>query len=155
MEREALSWHIAQSNGQTMVAFSGVLDERSDLQTMPPLSGNVEFDLGGIRRVTSGGVTQWIRFIANLAEVAELTFVQCSVPVVGQLNMVRGFCGKAVVRSFYAPYLCEDTGEETYVLLKTDQLADLDHPPEFPSGQGKLVLNDIPHRYFAFLASRP
>jgi ABC-type transporter Mla MlaB component len=154
MERQPLTWEIEKPDSGTKVVFSGDLDERCTLQEFPPLSGIVSFDLAGISRVTSGGVTRWIRFVRGLVDVSQLFFANCSVHVVTQLNMVRGFQGKGEIISFYAPYLCTETGEETEVLLKVEDVPDPTTPPVFPSEDGELVLNDIPKRYFAFLAHK-
>jgi hypothetical protein len=154
MARGNLSWEIVNRDGETLVTFSGVLDENSDLGALPMLGGAVTFDLGGVCRVTSGGVTSWIRMMAAQTQVARLAFVNCSVPVVAQLNMVRGFLGRAEVRSFYAPYICEASGDETLLLLTAAEVGDPLHPPEFDSPAGKVTLCDIPSRYFAFLSSR-
>ena len=149
-----LTWHVAADNGGTTVVFSGALDETCNIGGMPLLSGEVTFDLGGISRITSGGVTQWLRFLAGLGAETKLIYINCSITVVTQLNMVRGFRGGAEVRSFYAPYICAATDEEQELLLRPEDVPDPLHPPEFDSPAGKLSLNDLPTRYFAFL-SRP
>jgi len=151
MRGQPFTWHIQNDVDETVVTFSGDLDERVSLEELPPLSGKVTFDLGGIRRVSSGGVTRWVKFLGAL-EVERLLFVRCSIPVVAQLNMVRGFRGGAKIRSFYAPYVCMSTGEEQEVLLAPEQVRDVSNPPRIASKDGELVLNDLPNRYFAFLA---
>ena len=152
MQRRAFVWTIKRrQDGETLVTFAGDMDERCNLTEFPPMEGKVAFDLAGVTRVTSGGVTRWIRLLGRLDRVSELSFVRCAVPVVTQLNMVRGFQGPGVVRSFYAPYVCEETGEEEDVLLTPGQVPDPLNPPCFPGEAGEMVLNDLPRRYFAFL----
>ena len=152
MQRKPFTWEIKKLDRQTLVLFAGDLDERCSLEEFPSLSGEVTFDLAEVARVTSGGVTRWIKLLSRLAEAeTTLSLVRCSVPVVTQLNMVRGFMGHGMVKSFYAPYVCEDSGEEEDVLLTPDQVPDTKNPPTFPSEDGQLVLNDLPRRYFAFL----
>ena len=151
MERRPFTWQIKRREKETLVVFAGDLDERCNLVEFPELEGQVTFDLAGVSRVTSGGVTRWIKLLRRMASVTELYYVRCSVPVVTQLNMVRGFQGPGVVRSFYAPYVCEATGEEQDMLLTPQQVPDPANPPTFPSDKGELVLNDLPRRYFTFL----
>lgn len=151
MQNRPFAWQIDRRDGETLVSFSGDLDERCTLEDFPNISGCVTFDLAEVIRVTSGGVSRWVKFIDRLDAVAPLYFVRCSVPVVTQINMVRGFRGKGTVRSFYAPYISETSGAEEDVLLTPDQVPDPQNPPCFPSEKGQLVLNDLPRRYFAFL----
>jgi hypothetical protein len=152
MYKKPFVWTIERTeDGKTDVSFNGDLDERCNLEEFPALEGEVTFDLGGVTRVTSGGVTRWIKLLRSLQAVTQLSFVRCSVPVVTQLNMVRGFQGHGLVRSFYAPYVCEATGEEEDVLLTPDQVTDLSSAPTFSTDDGEIMLNDLPRRYFAFL----
>ena len=152
MKGEPLSWNIDKDEDQTTVTFTGVLDERCDLDPLHNLSGKVTFDLAGIARINSVGVTQWVKFVEGLEDVTELFFIHCSVPMVTQLNMIRSFGGNCSVDSFYAPYVCTVTGEEQDVLLTTRELTDPLTPPTYPSDAGgELVLGDLPVRYFNFL----
>lgn len=152
MKSEPLSWNIEQDDDLATVVFSGVLDERCDLDPLHNLTGRVIFDLAAVSRINSVGVTQWVKFIEGLEDVTELTFIHCSVPMVTQLNMIRSFGGNCAVESFYAPYVCTATGEEQDVLLTTRDLVDPLNPPIYPSDAGgELVLGDLPLRYFSFL----
>jgi len=150
----AFVWTIRQlKDDETLVLFTGALDERSNLGSFPRLEGVVTFDLAGVIRVTSGGVNRWIQLLSRLDGVTHLYYVRCSIPTVGQINMVRGFQGKGVVRSFYAPYICEETGEEENVLMTPEQITDINSPPRFTTEAGELVFGDLPRRYFAFLGA--
>lgn len=154
MERRAFVWTVERHrDNETLVTFAGDLDERCSLDAFPPVEGKVTFDLSGVTRVTSGGVTRWIKLLRRLNSVQELSLVRCSVAVVTQLNMVRGFQGPGVVRSFYAPYVCEASGEEEDVLLTPSQVPDPLNPPRLSRQSGEMVLNDLPRRYFAFLSN--
>ena len=150
MYRKPFEWEISEQENETLVRLSGDLDERCALEDFPTLDGSVTFDLADVARVTSGGVTRWIKLLKRLAG-ATVTLARCSVPVVTQLNMVRGFRGSGAVESFYAPYVCEESGEEEDRLLTPDDVPDTTSPPTFPCEEGELVLNDLPRRYFAFL----
>jgi anti-anti-sigma regulatory factor len=156
MRNRQLTWKIEKRGDTTLIVFSGEVDETSDFTSLESLSGKVVFDLAGIRRMNSEGVRLWINFLKALGGVSDLSFVRCSLPVVTQINMVRGFRGKAEIRSFYAPYICEATGLEEERLLTREEVPDPLHPPTFPCEGGVQELDDIPERYFAFLLdSRP
>jgi len=152
VQDKALSWEIKNSEQGQLVVFTGVVDEDCDFHKLANLSGKVTFDLAGIWRISSGGVSRWIDFINSMG-VSSLSFVHCSIPVVMQINMIQGFKGPAEVQSFYAPYSCINTGVEEEWLLTRDEVNDPFNPPSFPCEGGKLELDEIPERYFSFLIS--
>lgn len=153
MKGQPLSWTVDERDDATTVCFSGVLDERTNLSALNGLNGKVCFDLSGVNRINSVGVTQWVTFVEDLEGVSELRLVRCSVPVVNQLNMIRKFRGGGQIESFHAPYVSTATGEEQHILLTAADLNDPLKPPTFPcDAGGELVLGDVPERYFHFLA---
>jgi anti-anti-sigma regulatory factor len=155
IKNQPLSWEVIEKNEETLVVFTGNLNEKSSrLEELKSLAGKVIFDLAGIYRINSVGVTHWINFINDLQHVSELSLVRCSIPVVGQLNMVRDFKGKSQVISFYAPYVCPETGDEEEILLTREDLGDSFTPPKIECEDGEMVLDDLPKRYFTFLMPR-
>lgn len=154
MERDkskTLTWEFKKRGDETLVIFDGHVDETADLVPLKTLSGKVVFDLAGIRRFNSEGVRRWIQLIRELDAVTELTFLRCSLAVVTQLNLIRGFHGKGKVKSFYAPYVCTTSGETEERLLKVEDVPDPLNPPVFQGESGELELDDIAERYFAFI----
>lgn len=154
MSQNPLVWELKKQSDGMLVIISGDLNENSRLHEFPQLSGNVTFDLAGIRRINSEGVRLWIGFVRKLDAISPLIFVRCSVAFVTQLNMIHGFQGKAEIHSFYAPYLCPETGEEQEQLLTREAIKDPGNPPTFPCDGGTLELDDIPEKYFAFLMQK-
>jgi hypothetical protein len=149
--KNKLSWQMVERDDETLVVFSGNLDEKCDLTPLADLSGRVSFDLEGIFRINSVGVTRWVQFVNNLEAVSELVFEKCSLSVVTQLNMVQDFRGKSRIGSFYAPYICRKSGEEQVVLLRPEELGESFTPPTVSGEKGDLELDDLPERYFTFL----
>lgn len=160
-EPVALSWRIKERPGFTTVEFFGEIDENADFAELRRrLSGSVVFHLAEVRRMNSCGVREWVNFVRDLPNVAELTFSHCSPAIVTQLNMIYNFRGSARVRSFYAPYVCEECGREEEKLL--------DVQTQFPTGATSRVpqhtcekcskpmdFDDIPERYLSFLNEEP
>ncbi len=156
-EPVALSWRIKERPGFTTVEFFGEIDENADFAELRRrLTGNVVFHLAEVRRMNSCGVREWVNFVRDLPNVEELTFTHCSPAIVTQLNMINNFRGAARVRSFYAPYVCDECGNEEEKLL--------DVQSQFPNGntnrvpphicskcQKPMDFDDLPERYLSFL----
>jgi predicted RNA-binding Zn-ribbon protein involved in translation (DUF1610 family)/anti-anti-sigma regulatory factor len=154
----ALSWRIKERPGFTTVEFTGEIDENADFAELRRrLKGTVVFHLAEVRRINSCGVREWVNFVRDLPTVTELTFTHCSPAIVTQLNMIFNFRGAAKVRSFYAPYVCDNCGHEEEKLL--------DVQSQFPSGKTSKVpefaceqcgksmeFDDLPERYLSFLS---
>src|SRR5438045_5300629 len=120
-EPVALSWRIKERPGFTSVEFFGEIDENADFAELKRrLRGNVVFHLADVRRINSCGVREWVNFVRDLPNVTELVFSHCSPAIVTQLNMIYNFRGAATVRSFYAPYVCEECNNEEEKLLDVD-----------------------------------
>jgi len=136
MLNKQLSWKIEEGETQTTVVFTGDLDEKCSLERVPPLSGRVAFDLAGIRRVSSGGVTRWMQVPepAGPGRGARLRAMLSS----GRYTVEHGprLPGPGVVQSFFAPYVCAATGEEQEILLTPEQVPDADNPPRLSSEMG-------------------
>jgi hypothetical protein len=93
--------------------------------------------------------------VRDLPSVTELTFSHCSPPIVTQLNMIFNFRGNAKVRSFYAPYICENCGHEEDKLLDVQSQfpGGKFRAPEFGCDQcgSPMEFDDLPERYLSFL----
>jgi hypothetical protein len=153
----ALAWRIKERPGFTTVEFTGEIDENADfVELRRQLKGTVVFKLGEVRRINSCGVREWVNFVRDLPDVADLTFSHCSPAIVTQLNMIFNFRGTAKVRSFYAPYICESCNLEEEKLLDVET--------DFPNRQTERVpehacakcgepmeFDDLPERYLSFL----
>ena len=73
-----------------------------------------------------------------------------------QLNMIYNFRGRAKIRSFYAPYVCDACGREEEQLIDVPAQAPGIRPnlPTFacPDCQAVMEFDDLPERYLSFLA---
>ena len=150
-----LSWRIRERPGMTTVEFVGEIDENADFVDLRRrLRGAVAFQLGEVRRINSCGVREWVNFVRDLPHVTELSFSHCSPAIVTQLNMIYNFRGRAKIRSFYAPYVCDACGREEEQLIDVSTQAGGPALPSFacPACQAPMEFDDLPERYLSFLA---
>ncbi|MCC6996129.1 MAG: hypothetical protein IT370_16085 [Deltaproteobacteria bacterium] len=157
-ENVALSWRIKERPGFTTVEFFGEIDENADFAELRRrLKASVVFNLAEVRRINSCGVREWVNFVRDLPGVTELTFTHCSPAIVTQLNMIYNFRGGAKVRSFLAPYVCENCNTEEDKLLDVHThfpTRDTKKMPEFTCEKcgEQMEFDDLPERYLSFLA---
>jgi anti-anti-sigma regulatory factor len=118
-----LSWRIKEQADGSVVELRGELSESADLDRLRRrLQGKVVLHLGAVRRINSGGVREWVNFMAQLPRDVVVTLTHCSPAVVAQLNMIFNFRGRARIRSFLAPYTCPrcDIEEEKLIDVETN-----------------------------------
>lgn len=132
--------------------LSGYLDENADLSPLKGATGQIRIDFGGVKRVNSCGVRDWVNLLATFDPSSELSYENCSMVVVKQLNAVPDFLGKALVKNFEAPYYCEECDEEAVINIQTDQIQG-EVPPTIQCPQCKNDMNfdAIPKQFFDFI----
>jgi hypothetical protein len=157
-ETTALTWRIEERPGLITVEFFGEIDENVEFSELRRrLKGIVDFQLAEVRRINSCGVREWVNFVRDLPHVVELTFTRCSPAIVTQLNMIYNFRGNAQIRSFYAPYVCENCNNEEEKLLEVETQfpgGEVKKVPHFPCTECNEVMafDDLPERYLSFLS---
>ncbi|XXT19045.1 protein kinase [Sorangium sp. So ce429] len=143
-----------------IVSLSGrMTEELQGLVVARGISGRVLFDLGGVQRVTSFGVREWMAMLAEVSlHASELYIGRCTEPIVNQVTMIRRFFGDGRIVSFYGPYRCERCGHTFERLFDCDRDAHVvrTHEPSAspcPRCGGAAVFDDDAESYFAFAAS--
>lgn len=132
-------------------SLSGTLDEHALLSTLEPLTGPVVINWKGVNRLNSCGVRDWIILTRKL-KGATLTYEECPMVVIKQLNAVPDFQAKAKVSSFFAPYFCEDCDQESLALLQTAQVKDGVAPAvACQTCKKPMNFDAIPNQYFGFM----
>jgi anti-anti-sigma regulatory factor len=104
----------------TCLKFAGTIDEAFDGKKLAAAveCESLVLDLGGVKKISSFGIREWVDFITAVAGRAKQTvLIECSPKVVDQLNMVANFAGSGRVFSFYAPFRCDYCDSEHRVLL--------------------------------------
>lgn len=142
------------SNGGTRVSISGVIDENADFAPLFALTGNIEVNLRGVKRINSFGVREWIDAMRKLTDIANPSFVEVSSAAIDQLNMIQEFLGHAPVRSFCAPLVCPHCDAQETRVYNTRDCVDIDvclPPTDCPSCARGMELDDVDDKYLLFL----
>jgi len=149
-----LTFRVSAGPGGEVLTVEGDLDETTDFAKAPiaRATAPVAIDLGGVRRINSCGVREWVNFIRTLSQSRQVRLLRCSMPIVEQLNMVFNFRGTAAIESFFAPFCCSNCGASTAVLLTPADAPQASAAPRrCDQCGGSSVFDDLPERYFAFL----
>lgn len=151
----SLTWKTESAEGgKTRFVVNGELTENANLSALTAEgSKDIILDLGGVSRINSPGVREWIAFVNDLAERnTQMVLEKCSVPFVNQLNMISNFRGKGAVASVYAPYFCPSCSKEErrLVLLSSDPRAQIEAPFPCPSCGTQMDFDDLLDAFLAF-----
>lgn len=154
----SLLWSCDRQGDGVLIRLEGDIDENAGLMDMEAvLSGEVRLDLGGVRRINSAGVREWVQFIRRACELTtRTTLCKCSPAIVMQMNMIANFRGAAEVESIYAPFVCPRCDLERDVFVPVTAALVAGHSGDVPELTCEecgalLELDDISERYFAFL----
>jgi CheY-like chemotaxis protein len=148
-------WEVVHETQRIRIVLKGDFTEATRFDELrDSMVGRVDFDMAQVRYMNSLGVRAWCEFLRE-APIQGYEFHACSVPFVLQASMVEDVVGRGTVTSFFAPYHCATCDHQEERLLQSAALlaAELE-PPEFqcPKCDGKLLFDDLPERYFAFLS---
>lgn len=147
-------WDVKEEAGVVKFILSGTITEKSDFTPLlQKKATRIVIDLGGIERINSGGVGEWVTFVNKLSSPPrEVILDRCSSPIVQQFNMISTMRGKARVRSVMVPYLCADCGAEHQNTLNLETSSPKSVPTVIPctSCGGQMEFDDLPEAYFSF-----
>ncbi len=164
MSAPPLLFDLVKQDHLLFVRLDGVLDEHNRLAgRLPQVTGTpVLIHLAKVTRVTSCGVRDWVLWVRELEERGNLLhFLECSAPVVQQVNAVTNFCGaRGTVVSFQAPYFCAVCDRPQNETLNVLALGPARSAPSVACERcGELLeFDDLESAYFGFTtqhASRP
>jgi len=142
------------------VRLDGVIDEHNGLdavaQQLDARGPLLIVVLGGVQRINSVGVRDWVTWLRTLQERFDaVALVDCPPAVMNEVNLVRNFARGAILTTFRAPYYCDRCGRESVEPL--DALAMVASgaraAPSAPCGKPACAnaLDDANENYFAFL----
>jgi len=100
--------------------LTGRIDEHTDLsrQAADLLAKVGEIDLGGLTRINSIGVREWMDFSASFPKEG-MRLLRCAPVFVDQLNAIANFAGTAEVVSVLSAFECDKDGEVSLVEVQT------------------------------------
>jgi anti-anti-sigma regulatory factor len=147
--------------GVNYLKLGGVIDEDNDLVTLESKlgAGSLVINLAEVDRINSCGVRDWVNWLGRVEKNgARSILVECSPPIVSQINLVHNFTGAGVVKNFYAPYFCPRCEKEKLLLLETRDLVQNGPPFTAPMCRcdecdGPMEFDDMEESYFAFLSN--
>jgi hypothetical protein len=103
------------------ISLAGRIDENADLAALaaavPP--DGATLDLGGLTRINSIGIREWMDFVMGLAP-RKVRLERCAPVFVEQLNAIANFTGGAELVSVLASFECENDGEVTNLEVQLD-----------------------------------
>lgn len=149
---------LGRGNGWTALRLDGVIDEHNGLDaTVEALGADraLLVDLGGIHRINSVGVRDWVAWLRRLRErFTTVVLFDCPPAIMNEVNLVKNFAEGAVIATFQAPYYCDRCGKEEVrdldaVAMRRDGVRTA---PPFPCGEPACAnaLDDAEESYFAF-----
>ena len=148
---------IQDEGDRRHIWIRGEIDEDFDAQQLrKAFTANVVMHLEDVRSISSCGIREWISFISELPSGTHLEFEKCSIPITRQFGMLSNFRGPGLIRSFYAPYYCDECDEETERLLRVKADHSVEHDPDVPDCKcadcgSKLEFDGVERVYFSFL----
>lgn len=146
----ALTW---KSEGGRL-RLSGRIDENADLAAFAadlPFDG-ATVDLGGLTRINSIGVREWMDFVGGLGS-RKLRLVRCAPVFVEQLNAIANFAGSTDVVSVLSEFECESDGEASHVEVQVADVRAGKYPlsPRCPRCAAEMIPAQENELYFRFL----
>ncbi len=147
----------------TCLRLAGFIDEQFDGTGLAATitSRYLILDVGGVERISSFGIRQWVDFIGSLTpRVAGIYYIECSPKFIDQFNMVANFVGSGYIVSFYAPYRCDPCDQERRLLFRTDEETPLwkagQAPPSIcPTCGNPEDFEEVAGNYFSNVAQQP
>lgn len=154
-----LSIEIDDSPKAVHYTIVGEIDENFRQKEVPRLGREkIHLHLKEVGNFNSCGIREWIQLINDLSRLGSLSFHECSVSAIDQINMVPSSLGGGTVVSFFAPYYCQ-CGQEHTKLIEVPQhestLRQL-RAPQFNCSCGRtLEFDALEESYFQFLVDLP
>ncbi len=154
-----LTIEIDDSPKAVHYSIVGEIDENFRQKEVPRISReNIHLHLKDVGNFNSCGIREWIQLIGDLSKLGSLSFHECSVSAIDQINMVPSSLGSGVVESFYAPYYCQCGQEHTKLIVVNEHEKALRKltAPSFTCSCGRILEFDaLEESYFQFLVALP
>lgn len=116
-----ITFQIDNIDGWERVAIAGPINEDADValeDLQPKLSAQIIFNFKQVSQINSCGVRAWINFLRSVEKDRKIVFEECTPEIIGQINMIPNFRGKAHIRSVYAGYVCPECEYQQWKLFE-------------------------------------
>lgn len=110
-EMESLKITREKRGDWDVVRLIGPINEEAGIHFIRLYSDSgdkVVFNFRDVTVVNSNGLRAWVLFFRDFKTDRDIELEECSPTIVDQMNMLPSFTQKAVVRSIYLPFECED-----------------------------------------------
>ena len=137
--------------------FNGSIDEDFDINdVLSSISKEMIFNLKGINKITSFGVKLWIDLLGKIPENCMISYEECSIPFINQVNMISNFIQKGEIKTYFAPFICEDGHEFEKLMniqdVKFKEGEYLIPKTICPTCKTECELDEFPDDFLAFLS---
>ena len=151
---------IENRDGREFVAFAGPINEDAELplaQLPKKLGANVTFNFRRVTLINSCGVRAWINFMRAVGQ-ANIVFEECTPDIIGQINMIPNFRGRAAIRSVHAPYVCESCNTQKWHLFEAGKnlprnASDAIESVACDKCSQQMVMEEIEEEFFSWIGS--
>jgi hypothetical protein len=154
-----LRFEIAEDPEAVDYTVVGDIDENFRHKDVPRIAHNkIRIHLKDVGNFNSCGIREWIQLITDLSKGGALSFYECSVSSIDQINMVPNSLGGGVVESFFAPYYCQCGQEHIKLINVREHLSTLKQliAPTFQCDCGRtLEFDALEESYFQFIVALP
>ena len=161
IENKNLTIEISESSDEVIYTLTGNIDEYFKQEEVPRINKKkIIFQLEGLDNFNSCGIREWIYLIDDISKLGNLEFHKCSITMIDQINMVPDTAKNVTVKSFFAPYYCENkscSGEVNCLIDVEKERSSLENriAPDFDceTCNEKLDFDALEESYFIFLNS--
>ncbi len=141
---------IQETEAISYLLFSGGITEDNELPAFGVYRTFVVINTGGIQRINSCGIRDWIDWIGEIRQ--KIYLIECSPVFIHQVNMINDFISDGTVLSFHLPYYCPECDADTSLLVHSVQAKKGDFiPPVCEECKCSMHLDALQEAYFAFL----
>ncbi len=135
----------------------GILSEKFDPSDVPIQEATQEkklrVNLGGVTRLNSTGVREWLRFVREL-KIDTFVLEECTVPFVQQIGMIFNMAPPSSVLSIYLPFFCQACNHSVSVLAATQAARDVATTPDrCPKCGGDMEFDELPEVYLDWIGA--
>ncbi|MCX5713560.1 MAG: hypothetical protein NT033_01855, partial [Candidatus Omnitrophica bacterium] len=154
---ETLAVERQDTQDALLINFYGIIDENAIFgRIFETDKKKIVVNLRGVKRINSCGVREWVNALRSIPQEKRLEFVECSLAMIKQFNMIANFGSHGRIRSFVAPYFCSRCNRQFEKVVVLDEHLDgllSLKAPDFACSvcQDVLKFDDLEDKYFQFI----